>query len=826
MNNTPLFTRILNSSLESSLPAFILLTSVLAGCIALQFTPREEEPQIVVPMVDVLIRAPGLSALQVERLVITPVEKLLAQIPGIEHIYSASQSGTGVVTLRFNVGENREDSLLNTYNKLYSNQDKVPEVVTNWLVRPVEVDDIPILLLALWSEDPDRYNDYELRRMAEELSTHLQAIPQTSEVNIVGGRSRHIQLLLDPESLAARQTTPLDIVNALQLSNKLTDAGHLTFNNNSILLEAGDSLRTVAELSDLVINVVDNVPIYLRDVVQIVDGPIPAEHYTWIDFFQGHAKFETGRPNRPMVVLSVAKQRGTNAVWVSQDIQDRLSHLQEELLPREIHVEVLRDYGATANDKVNNLTASLAFAILTVVVFVGIFLGWRSAIVVGLAIPICYGATLTLDLAAGYTINRVTLFALILSLGLLVDDPITGLDNIERFLRFDSHQKNPRIIAAMTEIRTPLLMSTLTIILAFIPLAFITGMMGPYMAPMAFNVPISVIMSTIVAFFVTPWLANKLLKPTTSAIDPDAVPRRSRYYQVLTPLVFDHNRARLILVLVLLVFFVTASLPLFRSVPLKLLPFDNKSEIQVLIDMAEGSSLEDTAAMANKIVARIKQFPEIRAIGTFVGIPSPMDFNGMVRRYYQREAPHFADLRLTLLPKENRKHQSHAIVLRLRQHLDDLNSDRVLIRVVEVPPGPPVMSTLVAEIYGDTLTPYSTQQKAAGSVMARLAREPLVVEIDSTLQQDQTLLRFVTDKQKAALSGIATADIGQTLAIANAGYTAGYLNLEHEATPLPIGLRLAESQRANRSDIEKLRVRGRAGIARQESDAGLRISDQ
>lgn len=828
MNDTAqtLFSKILDRSIEGPLPAMILFTSILAGVIALQFTPREEEPQIVVPMVDVLIRAPGLSARQVERLVITPVEKLLAQIPGIEHIYSTSQSGTGTVTLRFYVGEDREDSLLNTYNKLYSNQDKVPEVVTDWLVRPVEVDDIPILLLALWSENPDRYSDYELRRMAEELSTHLQAIPQTSEVNIVGGRRRHIQLLLDPESLAARQTTPLDIVNALKLSNKLTAAGSLTFNNKTILLEAGDSLRTVEELADLVINVVDNIPIYLTDVVQIVDGPTPPEHYTWIDFFQGHANFERGPPHRPMVVLSVAKQKGTNAVWVSQDVKDRLIQLKEELLPREIHIEVLRDYGETANDKVNNLIASLAFAVLTVVVFVGIFLGWRSAIIVGLAIPICYGATLTLDLAAGYTINRVTLFALILSLGLLVDDPITGLDNIERFLRSDSSHKKQRIIAAMTEIRIPLLMSTLTIILAFIPLAFITGMMGPYMAPMAFNVPISVIMSTIVAFFVTPWLANKLLRPATNAVDPNGAPPRSGYYKVLSPLLSDRNRAKAILVLVLVLFIATASLPLFRMVPLKLLPFDNKNEIQVLIDMAEGSSLEDTAAMANKIATRIKQFPEIKALGTFVGIPSPIDFNGMVRRYYQRKAPHFADLRLILAPRENRKHQSHAIVLRLRQQLADLNSDQVLIRVVEVPPGPPVMSTITAEIYGGTLTSYSTLQEAARSVMARLAREPLVVEIDSTLQHDQTLLRFVTDKQKAALSGIATEDIGQTLAIANAGYIAGYLNLEREATPLPIELRLAASQRANRSDIEKLQIRGRAGITRQESDAGLDIAPQ
>ncbi len=815
--------RLVEYALGGGLPKLIFVVGVFAGILSLLYTPREEEPQIVVPMVDVLVQAPGLSARQVERQVTIPLEKLLAQIPGVEHVYSTSMTGQASATLRFHVGEDREDSILNTYNKLHSNADRVPPVVAGWVVRPVEVDDVPIVMLGLWSEDAQRYNDYELRRIADELSTFLQGIPSTSEVHVVGGRPRTVRILLDPESLGARHTTAQDIVGALAVSNVLHGAGGWALHNDSIALEGGDVLRSVGELRGLVVNVIDGVPVYLSDVASIVDGPEEADSYTWMDFAPGHPRGEMR--DRPMVAISVAKQRGSNAVTVARDIHRTVEELQAQLLPPEIRVEVLRDYGQTANEKVNNLASSLGFAIFTVVVFVGVFLGWRPAVVVGLAVPICYGITLALDMALGYTINRVTLFALILSLGLLVDDPITGVDNISRFMARKSMGLQQRVVAAIAEIRIPLIMSTLTIVLAFLPLAFISGMMGPYMAPMAFNVPVSVITSTLVAFLVTPWLASRLLTEPARA-DESGRAGADLYQKWMAPLLDHRGRGKLALWIVGLLFVLTALLPVLRLVPLKLLPFDNKNEVQVLIDMPESASLEQTNAVAREIAAQLHRVPEVRAIASFVGTPSPIDFNGLVRRYYMREGPQFGELRLTLAEKGERSHQSHAVVLRLRELLLPYSRDGISIKVVEVPPGPPVLSTLVAEIYAEPLTPYTTQQAAARQLMARLAREPHVVEIDSTIQADQQRLRFVTDRQKAALSGVSTEDVSQTLLMANHGYTAGYLQLERESQPLPIELRLQPTQRVAQGDFARLLVRGRQGVAKTSTAQGLEIAPQ
>ncbi|MDN3638636.1 efflux RND transporter permease subunit [Simiduia curdlanivorans] len=819
-----------HATLKGGLPLFIFIISLLAGVLALQFTAREEEPQIVVPMVDVLVQAPGLAAQQVEKQVTTPLEKLLAQIPGVEHVYSRSMTGRAAVTLRFYVGEDREDAILNTYNKLFSNQNKIPGVVEQWLVRPVEVDDVPIMVLALWSDKPERYTDFELRRFAEELSTSLQAIPQTSEVNVVGGRPRTVTVYIDPESLSARKTTTADIVAALQVSNLLQSGGYWAFNNQAIEMESGDFIRSLEELKQLVVNVIDGVPVYLQEVAHINDGPAEPSYYTWIDFAPGHPAFKAANDGYPMVSLSIAKQRGSNAVSVAAAVHELMADVSAKLLPPEIHLEVLRDYGQTADEKVNNLTSSLGFAIFTVVIFIGVFLGWRQALVVGLAVPICYGATLGLDMAFGYTINRVTLFALILSLGLLVDDPITGVDNISRFLKDGKGDKSDRIVAAIGEIKVPLVMSTVSIVLAFVPLAFITGMMGPYMAPMAFNVPVSVVASTLVAFLVTPWLASKLLRADDPSQEPVNVNQGSLYPRLITPLLENPRKAKLVLWLMLGLFLGAALLPMMRAVPLKLLPFDNKNEVQIIVDMPESSSLEQTAAMTRRISAQVSQVPEVRAVAAFVGIPSPIDFNGMVRQYYQREAPHTADLRLTLIDKTEREHQSHGVVLRLRELLAPLNQDGVNIKVVEVPPGPPVLSTLVAEIYGDRFTSYQSQQAAAKILMARLMREAHVSEIDSTVEAQKSRQRFIVDKQKAALSGVSTDDINQTLAMANAGYAAGFLqgfqHTERAANPLPIYLRLAPENRVHLNDFARLNVKGRAGIVQQNTLQGLESAPQ
>jgi multidrug efflux pump subunit AcrB len=821
--------RLISSVLASKLPFIILVLSMLAGIMALNYTPREEEPQIVVPMIDVVVNAPGVNVKQVERLVTTPLEKLLAQVNGVEHVYSVTNNSQTRVTLRFHVGENREKALLNTYNKLHSNTNIIPAIVSNWRVQPIEVDDVPIIMLGLWSSDSTAIDDFHLRRLAEEVSTFLQAIENTSEVNIVGGRSREIQVNLDPEKMTARSIAIADILPAIQASNAIQSHGNIALENQSFRLESGDIFRDIETLKSTPINVIDGSVILLKDIATILDGPAEQNSYSWIDFANGHQQQHySNNSDHPVVTISVAKQPGSNAVNVAQAVHDKISELQQSVFPQNVHVEILRDYGETANEKVNNLTTSLAFAVFTVVVFIAVFLGWRAAVVVGLAVPICYGITLSLDLAFGYTINRVTLFALILSLGLLVDDPITGVDNIERYLKKKSGSLQDKIVAAINEIRVPLLMSTLTIVLAFIPLAFITGMMGPYMAPMAFNVPLSVISSTLVAFLVTPWLASKFIKEkSTQALNEskDQNQNFSQFYRrMLTPLLEDRKKGKFVLWGVLVLFIAAAMLPVMRLVPLKLLPFDNKNELQIIIDMPEKTTLEQTAAMAKKVSNKVQQLPEIKAIASYIGTSSPIDFNGMVRQYYQRQAPYMADLRIILLDKTAREHQSHAIVLRLREHLATLNTNGVNIKVIEVPPGPPVLSTLVAELYGDEFTQYSELQHAAAIVENRLKQEPHVVEVDSTVGSDQPLFRFVTDKIKAALSGISTVDINQALAVTNTGEVVGYLHVDDEATPLPIKIKLPIEQREALADFYRLTVKGQAGIVQQTTPQGIDIA--
>jgi multidrug efflux pump subunit AcrB len=811
--------RLVAYSLKGGFPQFVFIVAIFLGAIALTYTPREEEPQIVVPMIDVWVDVPNLSARQVERQVTVPLEKLLKQVPGIEHIYSASHDGTLNVTLRFNVGEDRERALINTYNKLYSNQDKIPNVVANWIVKPIEVDDVAILMVGLYSTSPDLYSDYELRRMAQEVSTVIQSLPNTSEVNIVGGRTRSIQVLLDLQALAARQTSVMNVVDALAQSNQLTRHGELSLGQNTLVIESGDVIRDLQSLNNIVVNVINGKMVLLKDIAEIRDGPSEPKNYQWLEFANGANT--TLQDKYPMVTISVAKQKGSNAVTVANDVLTKMAELQTQLLPAEVHYEYLRNYGQTANEKVNNLTSSLAFAVFTVVVFIGVFLGWRQAIVVALAVPICYGLTLMLDLAFGYTINRVTLFALILSLGLLVDDPITGIDNITRFMGNENASKKTNIIDAMSEIRPALIMSTVTIILAFVPLAFITGMMGPYMAPMAFNVPISVVISTFVAFAITPWLASKLLKPSSTAV---ADKTNGIYSRMLNPLIAKKSRSKLGLWIVLVLFIIACVLPLMRSVPLKLLPFDNKNEIQVLIDMPEGTSLELTAATVEDVIQSVKLLPEAKAIASYIGQPSPIDFNGMVRQHYLRQAPNLAELRVTLLDKTEREHQSHAIVLRLRELLAPLQRDYLSIKVIEVPPGPPVLSTFVAEIYGQPFVSPEIHWSAALGLMSRLKSEAHVVEIDSSINSEQLIWRFVTDKQKAALSGISTVDINNALTVAIASKRAGTYQVEDDATPVPIEVKLPYKNRQSLTDILSLQVVGQGAIAQQDNGLGLEVS--
>ncbi|MGD8417382.1 MAG: efflux RND transporter permease subunit, partial [Pseudomonadales bacterium] len=559
--------RIVERSLDGGVPLLLMLAALLLGAMALILTPREEEPQIVVPSADVLVDAPGLSARQVERLVATPLEKLLAQIDGVEHVYSVSHSGRAVVSVAFYVGEDREDSLLKLYSKVYSHQDEVPPSVTGWVVKPVEVDDVPILTATVYARDPS-LGGYELRRLADEVASGLQAVPETNRIEVIGGQPREFQVLLHPVAMAGRLTALDDVLMAIGRSNVRRVAGGVDQAGEQVLLELDARIASADDLASLVVNVVDGVPVLLEDVATVRDGPAEPVSHTWIQFAGESDTF-------PAVNIAIAKRHGANAVTVANDVLARLDELQASLFPEGVAYTVTRNYGATANQKIDDLIESLVVAIVIVVALIGLTLGWRAAFVVALAVPVCYGVTLALDFAAGYTINRVTLFALILALGLLVDDPITGVDNIERHLG-DGKPGRRSVLDAMAEIRTPLVMSTIAVVIVFTPMSFITGMMGPYMSPMAFNVPVAILTSMVVAFTVTPWLGLKLLRGTGAQSAPGrgdgALAPTGLYERLLAPLLHERRYGRLFLMVLGVLFVVSALMPFLRIVPLKLLP--------------------------------------------------------------------------------------------------------------------------------------------------------------------------------------------------------------------------------------------------------------
>lgn len=828
----PLLARVVDVFLRGRLPPILIATSVAAGVFALLATPREEEPQIVAPMADVHVEAPGLPAEEVERQVATRLEKLLSQIDGVEHMYSMSLPGRAVVTVRFHVGEDREDSLVKIYNKIYSNTDQIPPAVRSWVVKPIEIDDVPILIATLWSERPEAIDDFALRRIAEELEIELQAVPETNRAEVVGGRPRVVRIELDPDALAARQTSALEVAWALGISNVRHAAGGFDHADTFTVIDAGDFFGSVGALSRSVVNVVDGIPVSLEDVARVRDGPAEREGYTWIGFGAGEGG---GSPHVarasffPAVHVAVAKQKGSNAVEVADRVEARIDELAGTLLPGGVHVRITRNHGETANDKVNELLEALAVAVLIVIALIAWSLGWREGLVVAVAVPITFALTLLLNYWAGYTINRVTLFALILSLGLVVDDPIVDVENIFRHLRMRLEPPLDAVRTAVNEVRPPILLATFAVVVSFLPMTFITGMMGPYMRPMALNVPVAMLMSMVVAFTVTPWLAYHALRRRAEAGTEGAAPPVEetglyRFYERLLGRFLGDRRAAWELFGAMgLLFAGAALLVALRAVPLKMLPFDNKNELQVLVDAPEDFTLERTDATARRLAEVLRSAPEVRDFTIYTGLASPIDFNGMVRHYFLRRGPNVADIRVNLVGKRRREMQSHELALYLRRSLEEVAREAgVRIKLVEVPPGPPVLATLTAEVSAAPGVPYARIRAAARALEARLAQEPGVGDVDSTVEDEARRLLFVTDQEKAALSGVAATDIAETIELALSGRDVTQLHAPGEVNPLPVRLRLPRARRSGRTPLLALSVKGRPGIVKTREDGGVR----
>ncbi|MGB7344268.1 MAG: efflux RND transporter permease subunit [Pirellulaceae bacterium] len=816
--SVPLMTRIVEVFLRGDVAILLIFVSLMLGAAALVLTPREEEPQIVVPMADVFASAPGLSAEEVERQVTDRLEKLLYQIDGVEFVYSMSKPGQSIVTVRFFVGEDREDSLVKIYNKINSSVDQIPPTVESWVIKPIEVDDVPIVIATLWSDQTERYGDHELRRIAEEVQHELQAIPNTNRVEVVGGRPRRIIVNLDAQRLAAHATSPMQVAKALQVSNVTARNGSFEQQNTQFNVETGTFIRGVDDLNETVVNVSGGRPVYLKNIANVVDGPAEPDGYSWIGFGAADKEHSEKTDVYPAVHISVAKRKGANAVQVAKAVEAKLEGLKATHLPSGTHFRITRDYGETANEKVNELIEGLVVAVLTVIGLIGLTMGWRPALVIALAIPVCYSLTLFINLMVGYSINRVTMFALILSLGLLVDDPITDVENIARYFTMKVFSPRNSVLQAVQEVRPALILSTLAIIVSFLPLAFITGMMGPYMAPMALNVPLTVTVSTIVAFLITPWLAMVSLKQISDtesnedSYDLSKTPlyRMSRW--VLSPILKGKLLAWSVLLAIAALFVVAMIPPVMRWVPVKMLPYDNKNEFQIVVDMPEGTTLERTDVVSRRLGAFLGGMSEVKDYQIIVGKSSPMDFNGLVRHYFLREGPNVADIRVNLLAKEHRVQQSHEILLRIRDEITTLaQSMDANIKLVEVPPGPPVLASITAEVYGPPEGDYDEQIAVARTVKQRLKYEPGIVDLDVSAEDDQVRFAFETDKRKAALSGISTQTVADTVAAVLSGHKATVLHLPHEVEPLWIELRLPRESRSALDDLEEVYVQGDGG---------------
>ncbi len=828
-------TRIVELFITSKLSLLFLIASFIAGFAALALTPREEEPQIVVPVADVLISVPGSSAEEVEKLVSTPLESLLREVDGVEYVYSASREHEALVTVRFYVGEDREDSLVKVWNKLMSNQDRIPSVVAGWSVKPVEIDDVPIVTLTL-SSLADGQDGGSLRRLADEMKDKLALVPNAGRIIIVGGQQRRLMIYPDAARLAAFNLSLDDVISALKATNINLAAGRFEQENKSVRLDVGPAFENVDDVSMTPIKAISGRTVYLRDIARITDGDQEPETYTRIGFGpqavhskaigSGESHESQAHPGewRESVTIGVAKRKGANAVAVAEEVIATIRSLQGQVIPDNVEVTITRDNGETANHKVNELVKHLMIAIVTIVILLAFALGPKEAFIVALAVPMTLGVTLLCDLVFGYTINRVTLFALILSLGLLVDDPIVDVENIFRHFQL---RKEPPLDAALTaieEVRPPTIFATFTVIVSFLPMFYITGMMGPYMAPMAFNVPIAMLMSLLVAFTVTPWATFHILKSEYGKGEHED-PRSSGmwvfYEKTLRPMLTIPGKARNFLLMVLVAFVLSALLAVFRIVPLKLLPFDNKNELQIVIDMPRGSSLEETDATALDLGEYISRVNEVTDFETYIGTASPMDFNGMVRHYYLRKEPHQGEIRINLLPKEERKQQSHEIALRIRADIERIGQDHgAKVKIVESPPGPPVLSTFVAEVYGPLDAPYSALAEVARTVKEDISHIEGLVDIDDYVDEPQTVLDFRIDRAKASELGVSNEAIVHAVSTALGGLDAGIVHAEGERQPLAIRIQFQRADRSNLEQLKSLRVRSRDGKLIPVSELG------
>ncbi|HEX9636158.1 MAG TPA: efflux RND transporter permease subunit [Acidobacteriota bacterium] len=869
MSELRLAGRIARAFIDSPLTPLIIAASVVLGLAALWALPREEEPQIIVPMVDIFVAMAGASAAEVEQRVTGPMERLLWEIPGVEYIYSTSSPGQALAVVRFEVGQDEEDSLVKLFNKLASHFDLIPPGASQPLIKPRSIDDVPFLTLTLSGEHHD---GYELRRIAAQLASGIKSLPDVSEITLIGGQRRALRIELDPLELAARGLSAAALAQHLRANNSGQLAGQLIQGGSAMQVEVDGFLRSAADLEAVVVGTGGGRPIFLGDVARVHDGPEEPASYVW--HVPGPAA-ETGSVGRAYsaVTIALAKRKGTNAVTLADAVLEYVAGAERSWLPATVQVIVTRNYGETAADKSNELLLHMGIAIVSVTLLILFALGRREALIVAVAIPVTLALTLAVFYLYGYTLNRITLFALIFSIGILVDDAIVVVENIVRHVRLPSSRGRPLAqiaVEAVDEVGNPTILATLAVIAAILPMAFVGGLMGPYMRPIPVGAGAAMLFSLLVAFVVTPWASIRILKRGVSPRtppgasrpilrqDPDSAPsqpdqasssnvhdglkrgvsprtppaagsgqanpesdgahgeegegRLTRLYRrVMDPLLARARNRRLFLLGIVAVLLLACALVPLKAVVVKMLPFDNKSELQVLLDLPEGTPLEQTMTVARAAGAGIEAVPEVTHYQIYVGTAAPYSFNGLVRHYFLRQAPELADIQVNLTKRHDRDRQSHAIARDLRDRIQPI-ADRfgARLKVVEVPPGPPVLSTLVAEVYA----PDSEERvRIAEQVRAIFESTEGVVDIDWYREDDYPRLRLVADHAKAGSLGVTTSALTDMTELALSGRELGLLHLPQEQEDVPLWLQLPRAHRSAPQDLLALPIPTALGAA-------------
>ena len=794
---------------DSKLTAVGILASMLLGLMAIALLTREEEPQIKVPMIDVMVSMKGATPKEVEERVSIPMEKLLYEIPGVEYIYSTSMAGRSLLVVRFYVGENLDSSIVRLNQKLATNQDRIPHGVSTPLVKPHIIDDVPILALTFHSK---KYDHYILRRLAAEVDDAVKSIHNVAETTLIGGTRREVRIQFDPLLLASRNLTVAQLIPALQQANSQTFCGKITVMNQELLLQTGTFLKNKKEIGRVVVGVYGGSPVYLDEVANILDGPEEPDNYVLFGTADGHTE-------EAAVTLSIAKRPGSNAVSVVDEVLEMVDGLKGTLIPADITVTMTRNYGETAAEKSNELLMHMGIAIFGVAILILFFLGWRESTVVMLAIPSTLALTLMVFYLYGYTLNRITLFALIFSIGILVDDAIVVVENIVRHVRLPgSRDKSMATIAieAVIEVGNPTLLATLAVIAAILPMAFVGGLMGPYMRPIPIGASAAMVFSVIIAFSVTPWASVRILRKKSVAAesageeeyDEDHAPDdffTRLYHRIMEPLLVS-SLARLIFFVTITAMLLGAcSMVYLGMVKVKMLPFDNKSEFQVILDMPEGSTLEHTSRVALEMAEVIKHDPAVVNYQVYAGVASPYNFNGLVRHYFMRQGPTVADIQVNLLPKHDRKLKSHGIAVRVRPAIAEIAKKYgAAVAVAEVPPGPPVLQTLVAEIYGPS---ENDRVRLAAAVKDIFESTEGVVDVDWYRETERSRLILTVDKEKAALNHISEAEITRVVQIGMRGLPIDLFHQPRDKEEINIVLELPRSMRVSTEALLNIGLR-------------------